>query len=350
MTTIRVETSRPYEVHIGGGLLDELGTMIRARLHSKTAVLISDDRVAPLYGERAKRALQKCGFTVRSFYFPNGEQSKNGETYLKLLQFLAEQHVTRSDVLVALGGGVVGDLTGFAAATYLRGVRFVQVPTTLLAAVDSSVGGKTAIDLPAGKNLVGAFYQPDLVLCDIDTLQTLPAEIFSDGCAEVIKYGVLDDPALFAHLRSAGPAFDRERVIADSVRMKRDVVCRDEFDTGLRQLLNLGHTFAHGIEACSKYTIPHGRAVASGMAIIGRAAAKKGYCTAECAAEIEAILTQFGLPVRSRFSAAELAASALSDKKRDGDTITLIVPRKIGQCDRVSVPVSELPMWAEAGI
>mgnify|MGYP004701564085 FL=1 len=350
MTTIRVETARPYEVHVGAGLLDQLGVQLRARCKSGRAVIVSDDHVAPLHGAAAERSLNRSGFSTEKFIIPSGEASKCGEIYIKLLRFLAAHQITRTDVLVALGGGVVGDLTGFAAATYLRGVPFVQVPTTLLAAVDSSVGGKTAIDLPEGKNLVGAFYQPMLVLCDIDTLNTLPPEIFADGCAEVIKYGILGDKELFTQLEKSGLQFDRESVIAASVRMKRDVVSRDEFDTGVRQLLNLGHTFAHGIESCSGYTIPHGRAVAAGTAIIARAAAAKGYCTDATVRRIESILTQFGLPIRTKFTASQLAARALSDKKRDGDAINLIVPRAIGTCDRVSVPVSELALWAEAGV
>ena len=194
---------------------------------------------------------------------------------MELLNFLAENKLTRSDALIALGGGVVGDLTGFAAATYLRGIDYIQIPTTLLAAVDSSVGGKTAIDLPSGKNLVGAFYQPKLVLCDTDTLNTLPEDIFRDGCAEVIKYGVLYDAELFAHLDESGLSFDREAVIARCVELKRDVVAEDEFDRGKRQKLNLGHTIGHGIEACSGYGISHGKAVAMGMTIITKTPAKK---------------------------------------------------------------------------
>lgn len=349
MTTIRVETARPYEVQVGAGLLDQLGAQLRARCNARRAVVVTDDHVAPLHGAAAVRSLQHSGFAVEKFIIPSGESSKCGEMYLKLLRFLAAHQVTRTDVLVALGGGVVGDLTGFAAATYLRGVSFVQVPTTLLAAVDSSVGGKTAIDLPEGKNLVGAFYQPLLVLCDIDTLNTLPPEIFADGCAEVIKYGILGDAELFRTLEKTGIRFDRESVIAACVRQKRDVVDADEFDTGARQLLNLGHTFAHGIESCSGYEVPHGRAVAIGMAMIARAAAAKGYCTNDTAQRVTSILERFGLPTETVYDASALATCARRDKKRAGDSITLIVPREIGRCDRVAVPVDELGTWATAG-
>lgn len=350
MTTVRVTASGCYDVKIGAGLLAQLGEEVRALTKSTSVLLVSDDTVNALYGDRAEQALQANGFAVRRFVFPHGENAKNGEMYLKLVQFAAEQRLTRADTIVALGGGVVGDLAGFAAATYLRGVRLVQVPTTLLAAVDSSVGGKTAIDLPAGKNLVGAFYQPSLVLCDYELLRTLPTDIYADGCAEVIKYSILGSPTLYEHLLTHGPAFDTERVIAECVAMKRDVVCGDEFDTGNRQLLNLGHTVAHGIEACSGYEIPHGRAVAAGMAIIARAAAEKGLCDAACAQAIEAVLQKFALPLDTDFSLEALTDRALSDKKRAGGTITLIVPRAVGVCELMPIPVTELGGWIAAGL
>ena len=219
--------------------------------------------------------------------------------------------MTRSDLIVALGGGVTGDLAGFAAATYLRGIRFIQIPTTLLAAVDSSVGGKTAIDLPAGKNLAGAFYQPDLVLRDTDTPATLPEDIFRDGCAEVIKYGVLYDPELFVLLEKEGPAFDRETVISRCIQHKRDVVQLDERDTGLR--MKLGHTIGHGIEKCSNYTISHGKAVAAGMAIVSRSASALGHCCGETCKRIEKVLEEFSLPITTCFSAEELFRSPCAE-------------------------------------
>ena len=282
--------------------------------------------------------------------FPAGEESKNGETYLKLLNFLAGHRLTRSDCLVALGGGVVGDMTGFAAATYLRGVDYIQVPTTVLAAVDSSVGGKTAIDLECGKNLAGAFYQPRLVLCDIDTLNTLPEDIFRDGCAEIIKYGVLYDPALFSHLQTKLLSFDREAVIARCVELKRDVVAADEFDRGERQKLNLGHTIGHSVEANSHFAISHGKAVAIGMAIVSRASAKRSLCAEETAAAIETLITDFSLPTQTADSAEELYRIALSDKKRFGGTVNLIVPVEIGNCIIHTVTTQELKTFIEAGL
>ena len=316
----------------------------------QTVVLVSETNVYPLYGKQAEDSLRQAGLNVVSFVFPAGESSKNANVYLELVNFLAKNRLTRTDALVALGGGVVGDLTGFAAATYLRGIRFVQVPTTLLAAVDSSVGGKTAIDLEVGKNLVGAFWQPSLVLCDTDTLDTLPREIFLDGCAEVIKYAILYDSDFFHYLASTGPGFDKAYVIERCVTMKRDVVARDEFDTGERRLLNLGHTVGHGVEAKSNFTLSHGKSVAIGTAIIARSAVNYQLLSSECAIKIENILREFCLPVRTQDSAKELASFALSDKKRTGDTVSLVVPRAIGRCEILTTPVEELEKFIQAGL
>ena len=344
MKTISVAASVNYDVKIGSHLLPTLGAEVTALCKADKACIVSDTNVWPLYGETVEESLRSAGITPVHFVFPAGEESKNGSTYLSLLNYLAENGLTRSDCLVALGGGVVGDMTGFAAATYLRGVAYVQVPTSLLAAVDSSVGGKTAIDLPAGKNLCGAFYQPALVLCDTDTLNTLPEEIFRDGCAEVIKYGVLYDPQLFAYLMDAGVNFDREAVIARCVEWKRDVVAEDEFDTGARMKLNLGHTVGHGIEKASHFAVSHGRAVAMGMAIVARA------CGCPDADRIIACLTRFGLPVTTEFSAEEISRHALSDKKRSGGTVKLILPKTIGDCAIVPTPVTELRSFIEKGL
>ena len=350
MNTVHVKASREYDVLIGSGLLASLGERTRALSKAKKAAIVSESTVWPLYGAAAEKSLKDADFEVISFVFPAGEASKNGQTYLELLNFLAENRLTRSDLVIALGGGVVGDLTGFAAATYLRGIQFIQVPTTLLAAVDSSVGGKTAIDLPAGKNLCGAFYQPSLVLCDTGTLNTLPADIFRDGCAEVIKYGVLYDPQLFAHLKEYGMDFDREAVITRCVELKRDVVAEDEFDTGARMRLNLGHTVGHGIEAQSHFEISHGSAVAMGMAIVTRAGCALGICNEITRDEVLEALEKFDLPLSCEYSAEELYSSALSDKKRSGGTVNFIIPERIGFCRIAPTPVSEIQSFIKAGL
>ena len=344
MKIVTVNASRQYDIHIGSGLLSSLG-VLAGKLGSAEAVcIVSDSNVWPLYGEAASGSLANAGFRVVSYVFPAGEESKNGQTYLELLNFLAESKLTRSDLIVALGGGVVGDLAGFAAATYLRGIRFIQVPTTLLAAVDSSVGGKTAIDLPAGKNLAGAFSQPSLVLCDTDTLDSLPEDIFRDGCAEVIKYGILYDPQLFSELEESGLCFHRERVITRCVELKRDVVMEDEFDTGSRMKLNLGHTIGHGVEARSNFSLSHGKAVAIGMAMVSRASGCRD------TGRILSLLARFGLPAATDFPADELYAYTLSDKKRSGGTVNLIIPKAIGDCAIVPTPVENLKSFIEAGL
>ena len=342
MNTIHISASRGYDVEIGSGLLSTLGEKAAKLCKGRTVCIISDDTVASYYEQTARASLEQAGFTVFTYVFPHGEQSKCGENFLKLMSHLAACHLTRADLLVALGGGVTGDLTGFAAACYLRGIRCIQVPTSLLAMVDSSVGGKTAIDLPEGKNLCGAFYQPSLVLCDIDTLKTLPEDIFRDGCAEVIKYGVLGSRELFRQLK--GP-LDLEAVVAKCVDMKRAIVEDDEFDTGRRQLLNLGHTLGHAIEAGSNFSLSHGKSVAIGMAMIARAAVKHGLCTEETSKEIIALLQQYGLPTKTDQAPADILRTALGDKKRQGDTLTLVVPTKVGECILHTIPVSELSDW-----
>ena len=345
MKTVRVNASRSYDVHIGRGILESLGDHVRSIFRPGVRLaVVTDDTVDALHGAALEAAL--CGIDHVKFVFPAGEASKNIHTYGALQEFLAEQQLTRRDGIIAFGGGVVGDLAGFAAATYLRGIPFIQVPTTLLAASDSSVGGKTAIDLGAGKNLCGAFWQPELVLCDYTLLDTLPEEIFADGMAEVIKYGVIRDAALFARLHQPVRP-DPEDVLASSIGIKRDVVEADEREGGVRMLLNFGHTAAHGIEKCSNYEISHGRAVAAGMVLAAKGAAKRGLCAPSVAEEIAALLKIHGLPTDCPFTAAELAEAALADKKRAGSTITLIVPERIGSCVPYKIDVKELERFYE---
>ena len=349
MKTVSVHASRSYEIRIGRGLLQGAGEQIRAVTDAKKVMLVSDDAVWPLYGGAVRRSLETAGLTVCSFVFPHGESSKCACTYLELLDALCAQQLTRKDAIAALGGGVAGDLAGFAASTYLRGIGFIQIPTTLLAMVDSSVGGKTAIDLPAGKNLAGTFYQPWLVLCDPDCLTTLPEEIFRDGCAVVIKYAVLGNAPFFDDLRAGSAHAQLEHIIETCVTMKRDIVAQDEFDRGQRQLLNLGHTFGHGIEACSGFAVSHGSAVAIGMAMMVRAAAAFGLCTEKTRDTVVDILRQYDLPVNCTFRAEDMLPTILHDKKAAGDTINLIVPTAVGQCRIVKTPASEIMDWLRAG-
>ncbi|MGN1472730.1 MAG: 3-dehydroquinate synthase [Eubacteriales bacterium] len=349
MTEISVSASKKYCVTVDEGLLDRVGEYAGRLGGAASAAVVSDDHVFPLYGERVCTSLAHAGFSVSRFVFPHGEKHKSLATYGELLNFLAENRLTRGDLVIALGGGVVGDLAGFAAATYLRGIRCLQIPTTLLAMVDSSVGGKTAIDLEAGKNLAGCFFQPSRVLCDPQTLRTLPEEEYACGCAEVIKYALLGNACFFSELEKIPVREQYEHVISVCVGMKRDLVEADEFDRGSRQMLNLGHTFGHAIEACSGYTVPHGAAVAVGMTMIARAAVAKGFCTPDVPHALTGLLQSCGLPCNTDFSADALYRAALSDKKRVGGTIDLIVPEAIGRCRILPLPTEELLDWLHAG-
>ncbi len=339
MKRVQIDTSDSYEVLIEKGLLASSGKLIKTVTKGNTAVIVSETNVYPLYGEKLKASLEKEGFNVISFVFPAGEQSKNTDTLIELWEFLAKNHVTRSDTLIALGGGVTGDLTGFAAATFLRGIRYIGIPTTLLSMVDSSVGGKTAVDLKGGKNLAGAFCQPSLVIIDPDTLDTLPPSVFSDGMAEVIKYGMINLPDFLTMLSGECDISD---IIEICVKDKRDIVNKDERDLGLRQLLNFGHTPAHGIELLSDFKISHGSAVAIGMVIMTKASIKAGLCEKEALDILLSLLNKYSLPTSSFYSSEEIAEIALNDKKRAGGTITLVIPERAGKCYLKKAPVAEL--------
>lgn len=350
MRSVTVKTSATYEVLIGSGLLQKTGEAVKKVISPCKAAIVTDSTVVHLYEETVRKSLTEAGFSVCTFVFPAGEASKNIHTLSHLLEFLAKEEMTRTDLIVALGGGVTGDLAGFGAAVYLRGISFVQIPTTFLAAIDSSVGGKTAVDLEAGKNLAGAFYQPKLVLCDTDVLQTLPEVVFADGIAEALKYGVLGDDALFEKIARGDFRQDLEEIIETCVSMKRDVVEEDEFDTGKRQLLNLGHTFGHAIEQKSHFQMTHGHAVAIGMHLIAKAAEAKGIAEKGTAAAIAKALEQNQLPKETEFSPAEVAEGTLRDKKRRGGTISFVFPKKIGACEIVKIPVEEVEALARTAM
>jgi 3-dehydroquinate synthase len=349
MQTINVKASGSYDVIISAGLLFESGNYIKKSVGGSAAAIITDDKVYPLYGQEVENSLSDAGYNTVKYIIKNGEASKNAANYIKILNFLSDNRLTRSDVVVALGGGVVGDLAGFAAATYLRGIHLIQIPTTLLAAVDSSVGGKTAIDLDAGKNLAGAFYQPDLVLCDYSAMSTLDETVLRDGCAEIIKYGVIADKELFYKLFT--PVNEQlEDIIARCVLIKRDIVCEDERDNGVRRLLNFGHTIGHAAEVCSGYNIPHGSAVSMGMAAFSRACAAAGICSPACCEEIVGLLKRYKLPTEVPFDCEELFDAALSDKKRSDSIINIVVPVEIGRCVVKKITLDELKEIIRLGI
>ena len=350
MKTIHVAASKQYNVLVGSGLLEQVGALTAAVVKPCKAAILTDDTVDALYGARVEVSFAVAGFETLKFVFPHGEASKNLTVFGQALNFLAENRLSRTDLIVALGGGVVGDLAGFVAACYLRGVRFIQIPTTLLAAVDSSVGGKTAVDLDTGKNLAGAFWQPSLVICDYDTLQSLPERTFREGCAEVIKTGVLSGEDLFSALESAPIENQLEDVICACVAYKRDIVGGDEFDRGQRQLLNLGHTIGHAVEARSGYALFHGECVSIGLAAVARAACRLGLTAPETRDRILALLRRCGLPTETDFTADQLYAVSCSDKKIAAGTIRLVVPEAIGGCALRPMALPELRGWIEKGL
>lgn len=350
---ITVTTVPSYTVHLETGALAQLGTLVKPLSQAQQIVVVSDDNVMPLYGPTVVHALTQAGFAVRTFTVPHGEIAKTPTYLIELIEYLAKSCLTRKDMLVALGGGVVGDLTGFAAATYLRGIDYVQVPTTLLAAVDSSVGGKTAVNLAEGKNLWGAFKQPRFVLCDPLTLQTLPETEWQSGCGEVIKYGMIGYPDLLDELRQKpltidvlqqDPSYVRT-IIARCIRAKAEVVAHDEKEQGLRKLLNFGHTFGHGIEAFTNFTTPHGIAVAAGMALLIRASVKNGDLSAADGQTFLDLLVAHGLPIKTEATNEALLAAALHDKKSEGASVTLIYPIAYGHCELRPVAHKELEKY-----
>ena len=347
---LKVNTSRPYSILIERGALDKLGARCAALFPAGTkAAVVTDTHVAPLYLERVSASLRGAGFDVTSCAFPAGEPSKRLSTVEAIYGHLAQAHVTRSDFIVALGGGVAGDMAGFAAASFLRGIPFVQVPTTLLSQVDSSVGGKTGVDLPQGKNLVGAFWQPSFVLIDPDTLSTLPPHFFADGMGEVVKYGCIKSRVLFdllADTRDVSAVMGD--VICRCVDIKRDVVERDEFDTGERVLLNFGHTFGHALEKLNHYEgLSHGMGVGVGMVMMARLGERAGLTAPGTADKIAAVLTKYNLPTHSSLPLEQIVEATASDKKNAGSSINLVLLREIGGSFVHKVTRPELAVLAE---
>ena len=347
MITIPVNAGSPYKVNIGSGIISTAGSEMKALGLSGKVLIVSDDNVAPLWLDTVRTSLTENGFEVSDFVIPHGEENKNAISLLSILNFAAENNFSRSDTFVALGGGVVGDLCGFAAAVYMRGIGFVQLPTSLLAAVDSSVGGKTAIDLDSGKNLAGAFHQPKLVICDTDCFETLPEEEISNGMGEVIKYGMFCDNELLNMLNGE---FDIKEIVARCVAIKAKVVEADEFEKGERAFLNFGHTIAHAIELLSGYTVPHGSAVAAGMVAITKACVEKSICEKEALDILLSLLTKFNLPEKFNFETNEIYNATLKDKKNSNGKITLVLPTAKGKSILKKCDYNELKEFITLGM
>lgn len=330
---IEVRTDRPYGVTIEPGALDRVGEIaLGCKKAGVKAMIISDSHVFPLYGERVKESLEGAGFVVSSFVFEAGEENKQIATVCDMYRALAEGGFTRTDFIVTLGGGVAGDMGGFAAATFLRGMDFMQVPTSLVAQSDASVGGKTGVDLPFGKNLVGAFHQPMAVVSDTDTLATLPKHFFNDGLGEVIKHGCIADRELFEELEKGAALKDLPGVVGRSIAIKRDFVEADTRDTGRRMILNFGHTCGHALEKLHGFKgLSHGEAVGIGMVMACRAGERLGVTETGTAERIKAVLEQYGLPGEDDFAKEEVVAATALDKKSDGGTLRFILLKKIGE-------------------
>ncbi len=348
MRSLRVNIpGREYDILCGSGILDQAGKLLRPLLSGQLVVIVTDTNVEPLYAARLARSLHQGGFRSAVLEIPAGETSKSPEVLAELWEQLMELGLTRSDAVVALGGGVVGDLSGFAAATILRGVSFVQIPTTLLAQVDSSVGGKVAVDLQAGKNLAGAFYQPRAVLMDPDCLNTLPDRVFADGMAEVIKYGCIWDRNLFDQIAQLGNrgniAARLEEITMACCDIKRRVVEQDEHDTGLRMLLNFGHTLGHVYEKAYHYeTYTHGEAVAAGMVAAARLGEHMGITPSGTWQRIAQLLEQLRLPTEIAATAQDYAQVLTKDKKSDGSRISFIVLTELGKARAVKMETEAL--------
>ena len=350
MYTVSISASQPYAVHIGAGLLARSGELIAAVTPARRCVLVADSNTAPLYANIVSDALTNFGFDVHSYILPAGEENKTLPVCAQLLSFFAQVGLTRTDFAIALGGGVVGDMTGFACAIYQRGIDFIQMPTTLLAACDASVGGKTAVDLPEGKNLAGAFHQPKLVICDTDTFRTLPAAVFAEGMAEVIKHALIADKDLLTTLQTQDVLGNMDELVRRNVEIKATFVCADEREHGQRKLLNFGHTLGHAVERCSNYSIAHGEAVAIGMTLICRAAEKFGYSPTGTTDTVTALLERFSLPCQCPFSADELYNAATADKKRSGDHIDIVILKELAQAQTVRLTLDELRRFTEAAL
>lgn len=346
--TINVKASSSYNVYVGDKILDKTGEFVRKLNKGENAVIITDDNVDKLYSKIVEISLKNAGFKVHKFVFPHGEPSKSHKVLIPIYEFLAENGITRSDVLIGLGGGVTGDMTGFAAASYLRGTDFVQVPTSLLAQVDSSVGGKTGIDIAAGKNLVGAFKQPILVVCDTDTLNTLSDEIFADGMAEVIKHGMIRSKELFDEV-ATGDFRDRiQEIVKANIMIKAKVVENDEHEKGERMQLNFGHTLGHAVERYYNYTgITHGQAVAIGMSVFTAFAEKVGLCESGLHKRLCACLEMNNLPTSTDILLSVLFQHSLKDKKKLANGINIILCEKVGECVTKNMSIEEYENFLE---
>ncbi len=338
MKKFQVATSHPYDVIIGSDIIKNTGEYVKAISDPCKVCVITDSTVNGIYSQVVMTSLMEAGFQTSKIVFPAGEHSKNMATYVNILEALASEGLSRFDCLVSLGGGVVSDLTGFIASTYMRGIRYIQIPTTLLSAVDASVGGKTSINLMSGKNLAGTFWQPSLVISDYKTFDSLEEEKLRDGFAEAIKSAVIYDKRLISHILKR----DYEYIIERCISVKKSLIEVDERDLGLRQLLSFGHTVGHGIEKLTSFAVSHGQAIAKGMIAESRAAYKMGLTKEDISPKIAEVLETFGFDTSLNYPVQDMIKLTSTDKKIKGDKITIIVPETLGKCVLYKLPLSEI--------
>ncbi|MDR2634623.1 MAG: 3-dehydroquinate synthase [Clostridiales bacterium] len=340
--TVKVAASKNYDVVIGRGILPHVGKYVADLGNIDKVAIVADDNVDALYSDVAERSLRESGLKTIKTVFKSGEKNKTMSTVAKITEDFAKGGLSRASLVLALGGGVTGDTAGFAAGIYMRGIRYAQVPTTLLAAIDSSVGGKTGVNLRSGKNLAGLFNQPELVFTDTAVFKTLPDVQLLNGIGEGIKYAVLDGGEIFDILKSGFTEDNAARFTELCVGYKRDVVEADEREHGVRKLLNLGHTVAHSIEKLSRYTAPHGLAVASGLRFMSEACVRRGFLQASECARIAALMDKYGLGGDFGYKTSDLIREMIHDKKRAGARISLVIVNAVGKCSYISVETSVL--------
>lgn len=349
MEKVTVKVREGYDILIDKGILDRCGELIKAVKPTGKCAVITDDNVDGFYGERVMKSLEAAGIEAAKYVFPHGEASKNHSTLLGIYDFLAERGFTRSDYVAALGGGVVGDTAGFAAATYMRGIDFVQIPTTGISQSDSSVGGKTAVDIAGGKNLVGAFHQPRLVICDTDTLSTLTPEFFSDGMAEIVKHGMIKSAELFEILSNGDIKGNLVEIMKRNVTIKGKVVENDEREKGERMLLNFGHTLGHALEKYYDFKkLSHGYAISIGMSTFTHIAERRGMCGAGVADKLDALLIKCGLPTTDPAPLHELFRISLGDKKHLASGMNIVICPEIGKSEVVRMSVDEYEKFLQS--
>ena len=347
MKTISVATHNPYDIIIDKGALNDISKYLLDKYPSPRKVcVITDSNVGTQYADQIVKNLQSASYDAFRIIFPSGEHSKNLTTYSNILEAMADSGLSKSDFILALGGGVVSDIAGFSAGTYMRGLDYVLVPTTLLAIIDSSVGGKTAVNLLSGKNLTGLFWSPTMVVVDPEVLDSVEDQKLQDGMVEALKSAVISDSGLVSHIENKNLDYVIERCIS----IKKALVEVDEFDVGLRQLLSFGHTIGHGIEKISSYGISHGVAVAKGMVGESRAAFKLGYCKTDMSSELARILQGFGIDTSLNYDPQELYEHARVDKKIKDGTINMIIPEVIGKCTTRRISLYDLQKFMEAAV